>query len=201
MIISESTFETSCKKLSFEDEKWELSTSRDKGTAILKRYRFDISKFPYPIAEVYSYLPETELEFDQTGGVVGAIQNAVICFETICRFCVWEMVMEYARLDVKDSKLQETLDEFIFLAKGSVSPGTWVVLWRQLSDFLRHHHQKLFMPEVPFAFFDRTRNKLSSVAREAIIPFVKVRNRYLAHPNTRRSPGSHAESYMDMREK
>ena len=167
----------------------------------MKAHRFDINRFPYPIAQVEGYLPKSERGLDMAGGVVGSIQMAVICFETICRFCVWEMVMEYARLGVTQPKLKDALDHFIFIAGGSLGTGKGVELWRDLSSHLRYQQQTLFMPEMPFVFFDQTKGDLTAVAKDAINPFPQHRNKEYGHLSTCKSPESQIGFYMSMRDK
>jgi hypothetical protein len=159
---------------------------------------FDINCFPYPIAQTYSYIPATERQIIKTGGVGAAIQKTIICFETVCRFCVWEMVMEYANLDGKNSELKDFLSQNLFFSKQGVSLGTWVSLMMKLGKFLRNRRSRLFMPEMPLLFYNEKGKKTTSTAKEAIGPFVWYRNRF-SHPDSCLSPDKLNELFIKMK--
>lgn len=54
----------------------------------------EIDRFPYPIAQAFVRMPVTDRELRKVRGPAEGIRRAVFCYETITRFCVWEMLME-----------------------------------------------------------------------------------------------------------
>ena len=168
----------------------------------MERQQFDQLRFPYPLAQVYSYLPTpTERGINKVGGVTEACQRAVICFETFCRFCVWEMVMEYARLERRDDSLTKDLADSLFFPVQGVSTGTWVRLLGELSGYLKSYRDELFISEMPFLYCDAKRKGISALAREVVSSFPSDRNVAIGHVNTCRSPESQLEYYHSMRDK
>jgi len=142
---------------------------------------FDINLFPYPIAQTYGYIPTTERSIQKTGGLGAAIHKTIMCFETVCKFCVWEMVMEYANLEEKNQELTNYLSKYLFFTKQGISSGTWVALMSNLSKVLKSQQSKLFMPEMPLLFYREKGEKITSTAKNSIGPFIWYRNRF-SHP-------------------
>lgn len=158
---------------------------------------FDINRFPYPIAQTYGYIPTTERQIQRTGGVGTAIHKTIICFETVCRFCVWEMVMEYAILEEKNQKLTDFLSQNLFFSKQGISLGSWVSLLMMMAKFLKNRQSKLFMPEMPLLFYREKGKKISPITNDAIKPFVRSRTRF-AHAESSLSPDMYSQYFSNM---
>lgn len=160
---------------------------------------FDISRFPYPIAQTYGYIPNIERQIQKTGGVGAAIHKTIMCFETVCRFCVWEMVMEYANLEEKNPKLSTYLSQHLFFSKQGMSLGSWVSLMMMLAKFLKSRQSKLFMPEMPLLLYREKGKKITSTTKNAIKPFVRYRNHF-AHSESCLSTDMYSKYFSTMRQ-